>query len=211
VNSKLIDKIKKMFALANDAGAAKGEAENAMRMANKMMERHNLTSMDLHNKEDITIKFEDGSRYNWIKHLYMAVAEVYSCGFFTQGSDQCLIVGAESDAVTASIVTHGLIDSINKQGKGQGIAFKNGAMFEIARQCREIIRARKDSTEIAPSTGLVLADIYATKHQRSLDFMDKNLNLKQGRRTKMNSNEAGRAYGASLNPHAHLSNKKALN
>ncbi|MBW1849370.1 MAG: DUF2786 domain-containing protein [Deltaproteobacteria bacterium] len=40
MNSKLIDKIKKMFALANDAGAAKGEAENAMRMANKMMERH---------------------------------------------------------------------------------------------------------------------------------------------------------------------------
>ncbi len=211
MENKLIEKIKKMFAMANHANSNPGEAENAMRMANKLMEKHNLSAMDLHNKEDITIKFEDGSRNNWVRHLYNAVAKVYSCGFFIQGSDQCLIVGTESDTVTASIVAHGLIDSINRAGKGNGIAFKNGASLELVRQCNEIIRARQKSTEVHEGTGLVLADVYDDKFARAQDFMNKNLNLSSGRRCNMKSNEAGRAYGASLNPNAHLSNKRALN
>ena len=124
MDKKLIERIKKMFALANDKGAAEGEAENAMRMANKLMEKHNLSHIDLHNSEDITIKFEDGTKFNWKRQIYNAVAKVYSCGFFIQGQDQCLIVGTDSDTVTASIVIHGLIDSIDKAGKGKGIAFK---------------------------------------------------------------------------------------
>lgn len=210
MNNKLIEKIKKMFALANCEGAAPGEADNAMRMANKLMEKHNLSSIDLHTKEELTIKFEDGTSSKWIQQLYHSVSKVYSCGFFVNGKENCLIVGTESDTITASIVIHGLIDSINRAGKGKGIAFKNGASLELVRQCDQIIRERNNSVEKVVGTGLILADVYDAKYNRVKDYMNKNLNLTT-KASSMKTNEEGKAYGASLNPHARMSNRKALN
>lgn len=209
-NEKIINKIKKMFALANDDGAAQGEAENAMRMANKMMEKHMLTSIDLHTSERISIDFIDAQRYVWIRQLYNAVCPVYSCSMFLHGKEYVL-VGTESNMVTVGIVVDGLIKSIKRASKGKGVEFANGAMLEIAKQCRQLIADRANSYEVAPGSGLVLADIYKTKMDLVQEFMDRKFNLTSGRRSSMNGNSAGRAYGATLNPHANLSNRKALN
>lgn len=209
MNERLLERIKKMFTLANDPGAAEGEAENAMRMANKLLEKHNLNIADLHTSDAVTIKFEDGVRNVWVKHLYNCIAPVYSCGFFVQGSEQCLLVGTESDTVTASIVIHGLIENINRAGKGKGVGFKNGAVMEISRQCKEIIVARKASPVIS-GTGLVLSKVYDAKYDKVREMME-SLNLGKGRRNNMTTTNEGRAYGATLNPHAHMSNRKALN
>ena len=170
MDKKIIERIKKMFTLANDKGASLGEAENAFRMANKLMEKHNLSSMDLHNKEDLIFKFEDGSIHSWVNTLYSSISELYSCYTFRQGKHQRLIIGTESDCTTVSIIVHGLIDSIKNAGKNKGIAFKNGASFEIADQCNTIIEERRENTEIHAGSGLVLADIYDSKFSRSEEF-----------------------------------------
>ena len=211
MNEKIINKIKKMFALANNEGAAPGEAENAMRMANKLMEKHMLTSIDLHTSEEMSITFLDAHRYVWVRHLYNAVCPVYSCSMFLHGKDRYVLVGTESDMVTTGIVVDGLIKSIKRASKGQGIEFSNGAVLEIARQCRQIIADRADSVEIAPGSGLVLADIFKTKMDLVTEFMNDKFNLSSGRRSSMNSSNAGREYGTTLNPHANLSNRRALN
>jgi len=211
MEQKIIDRIKKMFALANCEGAAPGEAENAMRMANRLMEKHALSSLDLHTSDSITIKFEDGSNFNWVRQLYNAIAPVYSCGFFIQGKEQSLLVGTESDTITASIVANGLISNIKRASKGKGVTFANGAVLEISKQCRELIANRRLVAEKVPGTELSLVDVYDTKADLVRSFMDANLSLGKGRRSNMKGNEAGRAYGATLNPHANLSNRRALN
>lgn len=212
MEERLIEKIKKLFALANNEGAAPNEAENALRMANKLMEKHNLSSIDLHNKEDLTIKFEDGTRNQWARQIYASVAKVYSCGCFRQGSEQMLLVGTVSDTMTASIVANGLIDNINRAGKGKGVAFKNGAMFEVLGQCERIIQERADNREVIPGHGLVLADVYKSKADRVREYMDTNLNLSTSRASRLNSSDEGREYGRTLNPHAQVGGgQKSLN
>lgn len=210
MNEKIINKIRKMFALANNEGAAPGEAENAMRMANNLMEKHMLTSMDLHTGDRITIDFIDSQRYVWVRALYNAVCPVYSCSMFLSGKEYVL-VGTESNMVTVGIIVDGLIKNIKRASKGKGIAFANGAVLEISKQCRNLIADRKSSEEIAPGSGLVLANIYQTQMNLVQEFMDKKFNLTSGRRSNMNSSNAGREYGATLNPHTNLSNRKALN
>lgn len=212
MEERLIEKIKKLFALANNEGAAPNEAENALRMANKLMEKHNLSSIDLHNKEDLTIKFEDGTRDRWIRQIYLAVSKVYSCGFFRQGTENCLLVGTVSDATTASIVANGLIDNINRAGKGKGVDFKNGAMFEVIEQCDTIIQERDNNKEVIPGHGLVLADVYQAKLDRVQEYMDTNLNITFRKSASMRFSNEGREYGRTLNPHAQVGGgQKSLN
>lgn len=212
MNDKLINRIKKMFNLANDPGAAKGEAENAMRMANRLLEKHNLKMADLHTQENMSIRIRDYNSASWIKQINLAISEVYSCVFFMSKRTNFTFVGTESNLVTCMMVSESLIDSINRAGKGKGTSFRNGAALEIVRQCNHIIRARRASTETA-GTGLVLSAIYDKEMDRAEIFIKDmlNINLTSSKSSRMNSNDAGRAYGATLNPNAHLSNKKALN
>ena len=210
MNDKIIERIKKMFALANDAGAAAGEAENAMRMANNLMERHALSAIDLHTNEQMRVKFEPYFRYNWSKQVYNSVSELYNCKFFSHGTKNNIIVGAKSDTITASIIINALIENIGNAGKGEGIEFKNGAALEIVRQCREILEARKSNTETVVGTGLVLCDIFNAKLKKAQDFLDEEFNI-TSKRIRMDSNDKGRAYGATLSPNAHISNRRALN
>lgn len=209
MNTKLIEKIKKMFALANCAGASPGEAENAMRMANKLMEKHKLCSMDLKFDEEITLNFGIETSHAWVRQLYNAVARVYSCSMFTQGTN-IIMMGTLSNLTTAGIVIDALVENIEKAGKGKGITFKNGASSALVNQCWKLIDERKKSTEVTGS-GLVLADHYDEEYDRAKATMDKKFNLTKGRASKMRQSAEGRAYGASLNPNAHLSNKLALN
>lgn len=44
---KIINRIKKMMALANDKAASDGERENALRMSYALMARHNLEMSDV--------------------------------------------------------------------------------------------------------------------------------------------------------------------
>lgn len=212
MEQKLIDKIKKMFALANDEGAAPGEIENALRMANKLMEKHNISSFDLHTQEEVIAKFCKGSKFIWVGQLYKAVAKVYSCSVFKSGTDRIVMVGAEGDAVTAKIVIEGLIESINRAGKGKGIAFKNGATSSLIRQCMDIVKNRKTENVKIPGTELALTDIYEQKYRNAVEFMNGMCNLTSGKARSQRASQEGLDYGNTLNPFARVGSKtKALN
>ena len=46
-NEKVLERIKKMLTLGNDAGATEAERETALRMAYNVMAKYNLTIADL--------------------------------------------------------------------------------------------------------------------------------------------------------------------
>lgn len=47
---KIINRVKKMMALANDSAASDGERENALRMSYALMAKHNLDMTDVQGK-----------------------------------------------------------------------------------------------------------------------------------------------------------------
>lgn len=212
MNDKIIERIKKMFALATNEGAAPGEAENAMRMANKLMEKYNLSVLDLHTQEEITIKFGEKAHNTWKKLLYVAIAEVYGCVVFFDNKKPT-IAGTLSDATTAKIIAESLISSITRKGKGKNVAFHNGAVQEIMKQCRQIIEDRRKDFEKIPGTELILADIYDTKLAKANEKMREMVNTKLSTVRYSGSSAEGRAYGRTLNPHARVngSGQRALN
>jgi len=60
-DEKLLDKIKKLITLANDAGATEAEADTAMSMANRLLLMHNLTMADVKLKPDAKFERKDGA------------------------------------------------------------------------------------------------------------------------------------------------------
>ena len=210
MNQKIIERIKKMFALANNAGSTEGEADNAMRMATKLLEKHNLSMVDLHTQEEVGLKFNTGETTPWIRTVYSSVSRLYGCTYFYDPAQKInFIVGTGSDRITAAIVIQYLIEDIKKAGKGKGAAFRNGAAQALSATCFNISSERNLSNETT-ATGIVLADIYKTKTQLAQEFMDKNLNLSSGRRSSTKSSSEGRNYGKGLSPNARMSNKVAI-
>jgi len=212
MNERLINKIKKMFELANNAGATEGEADNAMRMANKLLEKHNLSMLDLHTEEGVGIKFESGQTSPWIRTVYNAVSKVYGCSYFYSPHQKCnYIVGTESDRISASFIIGQLIEDIKRAGKGHGADFKNGASLVLAEKCGIIIQERALSN-LTTETGIALVEVYKQKVNLAREHMDENLNLGRGRSTTMSSSQAGRNFGRGLSTNARMKNNvRALN
>ena len=52
-NERLIDKIRKLFALANCEGATENEAATALRMANKLLDKHSISTIDLADEREV--------------------------------------------------------------------------------------------------------------------------------------------------------------
>ena len=49
-NERVLEKVKKLLALANDRGATEGESQTALLMAQKIMAENNLTIKDVEAK-----------------------------------------------------------------------------------------------------------------------------------------------------------------
>jgi hypothetical protein len=78
---KVIDKVHKLYALANDRGASQGEVENALKMARKLLAKYNLILQDLDvvDKEFIKeVAFEGKTnRPSWQRNLLTIVCEYF--------------------------------------------------------------------------------------------------------------------------------------
>lgn len=210
MSKRIIDKIRKLFVLANNAGAADNEAETAMRMANKMLEMHNLEMTDLETSEAVGMKFESGDTSPWVRIVYSAVCEVYGCDYFYNPSDKMhFIVGVEADRVTASIVIQYLLADIRKAGKGDRVSFKNGAALELAKTCQRVLSERVQDNQYT-GTGIALVEVYATKIEKAREHINANLTLTHSKRKPINTSQRGREFGKGLSPSARLSNKRAL-
>lgn len=79
-------KIRKMFALANDASASEGEIENALKFAAKLMAKHNIDETEIEiSVDDIDIEMvdnspkKDGERKYWQWDLLGVIGDSYGC------------------------------------------------------------------------------------------------------------------------------------
>ena len=117
-----------------------------------------------------------------------------------------MIIGTTSNRLTSMIVIDQLLDQIKRDGKGKGIAFKNGAAFGLYETCKKIMDAREGvNDEVIPGTGLTIIDIEKRQKMDVDAFIESNFkHLTRGRRRSKAVSAEGRAYGQGLNPGARV-------
>ena len=206
----MISKIRKLFALAADGGAATQEAENALRMANALLAKHAIEKHELHETEAVFASFlEYPIKQRWIKKVCSHICMLYNCRvIFDYNWDipKTLIIGTGANRLTAIIVIDQLIDQIKKESRGKNVAFKNGAAFGLYEVCKKIVDSRQQEQEEAvPGTGIMILDIDKKNQIAVDDFIESNFKglTTDKRSTKMSAE--GRAYGSGLNPGARVS------
>ena len=206
--NRIIEKIRKLFALANGKGTSGNEAENALRMANKLLAKHSLEMTQLTGNDEVFCSFMD---YNLkapgFKSIIGSICRLYNCRVifdYNWPKPKTLIIGSGANRVTTVIVIEQLLDQVKKECKGKNASFKHGAAIGLNDVCQRIIDERKaDKTEILPGTGLVPLDQMEQQKVAVDGFIDDNFkNLKPSRATR--GSMEGRQYGNGLNPGARV-------
>ena len=81
----ILNKVKKLLALANDSGASEGERDNALRMAHGLLAKHNLDMLDLTRHMQVEGR-EDymgaGFSMMWCKYISQSIAKLFFCKYY---------------------------------------------------------------------------------------------------------------------------------
>lgn len=225
---RIIDRIRKMLALANDLAATEGERDNALRMAYATMAKYNIDMAKVEasgQKEEARINFNaDGWSWLWAKQTRMIVADLFFCKYYvgrTINGTQCdhHFVGRESNAMTAAVMSDWIVNSILKEGRAiykQNTApgtraFAIGAMHKLGERINQIKRERAAEMEReSTGTSLVLQNHYDAEKAANERFLAETVSLKtsrsSGRAVKdAEAYYAGQAFGAKINLSAQVS------
>ena len=119
----VLEKVRKLLKLAADQAATEGERDNAMRMAHKLLAKHNLSMVDV----DKHTRIEGRSNENlqtfgmkWCREIAKCMADLFFCSYYYGDKENATklnhyFVGKESNAVTAALMTEYVIASILKE------------------------------------------------------------------------------------------------
>lgn len=223
-NEKIIDRVKKMMALANCTGAAEGERDNALRMAYNLLAKHNLTmnEVDAHNatkeegRESQQAKFVV---YPWARSIASLVGSLFFCNYYFMRSGSgkqathCFI-GKASNATTAQYMSEFVVKSVCREAaRLYGSAITPEARcfaIGVVRKLQERIAEIKASLNKESKTGTALALINLDKSEReanSLWLVEQGVKLKQSASrgkgvTDSDAYHAGKDFGSrvSLSP-----------
>lgn len=206
--NKILERVKKMVALGNDAGATEAERETALRMAYNLLAKYNLSMADLpedqsneaRERQDVVISAD-----RWARSLAQAVAKLFFCRYFysstgTSGKDKHCFVGRQSNVITSRYMSEFLIKSVKREATSrykspttpQGRSFCVGTVDSIRKRVEEMIKTETEST---PGTALVLVSLHereADANQRWLD--NTGLSLTKAKARADNSLRAGAFY-----------------
>jgi len=178
---RILDRVRKMLALANDSAATEGERDNALRMAYNLLAKHNLTVEDVKargqqpaEEERIDNAFTSWSQ-PWARTVFHAVAKLFFCNYYTSGKLSStkmrhIYVGKVSNATTAALMGEYLVTSILRECRKlyrenlspKSRAFATGAADRIYWRVADMIREQGAAT---PGTALVLANVYTQEKQ----------------------------------------------
>lgn len=221
---KIINRVKKMMALANDSAASDGERENALRMSYALMAKHNLDMTDVQGKPTgpqesrVQVSSEFYAR-PWSLTICMAVAKMFFCKYYfsSRGKNMALhtFTGKESNAAAAEEVARILVASIRRESGSRmrllnenttwRRSFATGAAFKIQERVREMTESTAKIEGMSTGTALVLVDLRkaeAVANDQHLVSLGINLKQSKGRASGNFANDAysaGRSFGAGLN------------
>ena len=220
---KILSRVRKMMAIANDAAATEGERDNALRMAYNVLAKYNLTMVDVEIQADKDNEqreiYETVTRSHlWARHVCHIVAELFFCKYFSGrkiNADKCVhhFVGKESNATTAMLMSEYIVQSLVKESRKlykndltpEARSFCLGAVFKLRERVRELKDQQQTEMEKESATGtsLVLASLYKREEDaNALVVSGTGVTLKKSRggksTVKSTAYAAGKEYGSSI-------------
>lgn len=192
---KIIDRVRKLMALANDERASEGERDNALRMAHATLAKHNLSMAQVSTggkaEQRVFEKFE-GKNQPWTRSTAHAIAELFFCKYFFCSKKHYVehnFIGKESNAITAKEIAQYVIKSIMSEATrisktqldpgSYWTQFCKGAAAQVYQRCQQLRKDAEAASATAPTqtsagTSLVLASLYATELQQNEEFLSGN-------------------------------------
>lgn len=238
LTNKLLEKINKLLAMANDAGASDTERETAMRQAHGILAKHNLDMAainDVNAKGGRDIHQVIAKKHQWACRVADAIAKLYFCEYLIGSSNanysQHLFVGKTDNCAVAIAMFQYLVKSLmsdsRKYVKRNNITespykaemdFLKGASYSISTNARKI-REQKEAEMRDPSSGtaLVLADYYKQEQEANDEWIKQHLGQikhRNGRKDNGEVTEAhlkGYQHGAKINLSHSISDKTTNN
>jgi len=218
---KIIDRVKKMLALANCSGAAEGERDNALRMAYNLLAKHNLTmdQVDAHNATPQEARESQSAKfvvYPWARSIANLVGELFFCNYYFMRSPNGkqgthVFIGKASNAATAQYMSEFVVRSVTREAArlyGSAIS-PEGRCFAVGvvNKLRERIREIKDTLNKESTTGTELALVNlakAEKEANALWLAEQGVKLRTTKSstkgvTDSDAYHAGRDFGARVN------------
>lgn len=232
---KVLARVRKMMALANDAAATEGERDNAIRMAHATLAKYNL-SMAEADKAGVPTeeaRVNDavvGKDFPWMRTTTQAIAKLFFCEHFfvrmSGGKVKHYFVGKESNVFTAKSMSEYIISSIDREARARSLlvtgssngnywrSFCKGAADVIWTRCMEI-RSKAEAAPKVPGTSLVLASVYAIENKANEDYIARQMGLKlkmgntRQRNTSADAHAAGVDFGSKVSLNTQIGSNNA--
>ena len=223
MNNKIIEKIKKLLELADsEKNDSENERATALRQANALMDKHNISAMEL--QEQDNPRGEDtlvtGSTV-WKTMCIAAIGNLYGCeSYRTTGRDgKTFIVGTSHNRQIVISMSQYVINSIGREalrnrvhGRAYTNSFKKGGAIGVSRQVRTINEERKEGLTVeSKNQALVLVDYYKKEMIANKEWLvDKGVRLQSAASMKLsdgNGYSAGRDYGSKISLNNQLGRK----
>ncbi len=222
MSEKIINRVQKMLAIANDLAATEQERDTALSMAYKVLAHHNLSMADLP-KDAAEIEprgaYETQNfSFPFAKDICSTIAQLFFCEVIYQrkinaSQMQYSFVGREGNAATAMVMADYIIKSIMKEGRklykqntSPGCrSFCVGAAHKLAQRVRKM-KADEMAAQAQESTGreLALVSLYAQENADNDAFISANMNVRiiKPRASTIadaTAYNSGKSFGATIN------------
>ena len=228
-NEKVLDKVRKLLALANNEAASEGERDNAMRMAHKLLTMHQLEMayVDAHTRDrDDPRGRTDWEGWNmpWCKNIRSTVGKLFMCQYIIGGKINAtrgrhIYVGRASNVATAMYMSDFIIRSLLREGTkrfGHNLApetraFATGASDRLYARVSEMQKQAQQEVKAAGSS-LVLADLALVEQDANEAWKLANMSTTQTKpKSRKNIDVSayleGTEYGSTIGLNTQLANK----
>lgn len=212
---KIAERIKKLLAIANNAGATEEERDTALKMAQHIMTKYNLDESDLpqEKQEPRTIEEMMMSGDTWVRDVGASVSRLFFCKYFfkrtgTAGRDNHKFVGKTSNVVTSLYMFEYLVKNLKKEASKnygsvtspEGRSFCVGAAAAIRSRVTKMLAEEK--SEAAPGRELVLKSLYQRELDANMAFLESmGMHLKNSNRSTRVDPDAfngGMSHGSTI-------------
>lgn len=184
-DERMMEKIKKLLALASDPGAAPNEAATASRQAAFLMAEHDIELNDLMDAElkaqwDMCIEKARGYRPGnasgkvvppWIGIIAWGV-KIFTRTIAVNSGNHVLFKGPREDVVLSVWLHETLVDAAYKASNGldksAAIQFRNGYASALQGRLKKMAKEREDAEKemtAAPGTGTSLVRVMESREQ----------------------------------------------
>ena len=186
---KILNRIRKLLAMANDERGNDNERDTALRQAHTLLTKYNLELADVEkharDKLDPRGSFdEEGWSMSWTRDVRNAIARLCMCKYFyghkINGTRQMhYFVGRESNAVTAMYMSSYVIENILKEGRRlykhnlapETRSFALGCAARLSRRVTDMIAAKAEEVAATSGTAVALLDLVKAEELANTEFV----------------------------------------